>query len=316
MGIRARLAIGALLGSAVLAIAGPALAQTSPAARDHNAFVVVTGRLEVRTDDIYDAAVILDGPLLIDGTVVHDAVAFNGDVIVMGSVGGNVVSLGGRVVVRQGAHVGGDVTSREAPEVAPGTVDGRVSQGANLDVRWARVVGRGLLWLIMSGSVFLLGLLLTLVLPRAADSSAEVAVRRVGPSAGWGAAGFFGLPLVGILVLATVVAGAAGLGLLLALLLIYIVSYTVGANALGRSIVKPPRHRFLAFLAGFAILRGAALVPVLGGLLFVLTAGWGLGAIIVAGFRAGRGRAEPPAVAGAPQAMAGPPPMPPMPSPP
>ena len=104
--------------------------------------------------------------------------------------------------------------------------------------------------------------------------------------------------------------GSVGLWQVPALSLIYTVAYTVGAYALGRILVKPPRHRFLAFLAGFAILRVAALIPVLGGLLFVLTAGWGMGAAIVAAYRAGRGRTEgPPALAGTM-----PPPTPPMPS--
>ena len=311
MTTRTRSAVLAFCVGAFLAAAAPALAQTSGSSTTTgNSFVVLTGRLEVAAGETYDTAVIFDGPLLMDGTVLHDAVAFNGDVIVTGSVGGNVVALNGRVVVQEGAHVGGNVTSKEAPEIAPGTVAGTISHGTNFDVHWGRVFGRVFLWFVMSGSVFLLGIVLTLLLPRAADAAADAAVRRVGPSIGWGAAGFFGLPVLGVLALVTVVAGAAGLGLLLALLLIYTVAYTVGAYALGRILVKPPRHRFLAFLAGFAILRVAALIPVLGGLLFVLTAGWGMGAAIVAAYRAGRGRTE------APSALPGvtPPPTPPMPS--
>ena len=314
MTTRMRLAVLAFCVGTILASAAPALAQTA-ADDPSNAFVVFTGRLDVREEDAYDTVVIFDGPMRVDGTVAQDAVAFNGDVIVTGHVGGDVVSLNGRVVIGRGATVGGNVTSKEPPVVAPGTVAGRVAQGANFDVRWGRIFGRAFLWFVTSGSVFLLGLVLTLLLPRAADASASSAVRRVGPSIGWGAAGFFGLPLLALLMLVTVVAGAAGLGLLLALLLIYLVAYTVGAYALGRILVKPPRPRFLAFLAGFAILRTAALVPLLGGLLFVLAAGWGLGAMIVAAFRAGRGRTDA-GSAGASSAGAAPsiPPAPPMPS--
>ena len=303
MTIRMRLAVLAFCAGAIVAPAAPALAQTSVTGPS-NAFVVFTGRLEVRAGDTYDVAVIFDGPMLVDGTVAHDAIALNGDVSVTGHVGGNVVALNGRVVVERGATVGGSVTSKEPPDVAPGTVAGRVTQGANFDIRWGRIFGRAFLWFVVSGSVFLLGLLLTLVLPRAADASAEAAVRRVGPTIAWGAAGSFGLPVLAVLALVTVVAGAAGLGLLLALLLIYLVAFTAGAYAFGRILVKPPRHRFLAFFAGFSILRLAALLPLLGGLLFVLAAVWGLGALIVAGFRAGRGRTG---------ASAGTPPMPPTP---
>lgn len=284
----AALFAGALLVAGGSASAGSIHAATAADAED-GAFVVLTGRLDVSEGATYQAAVIFDGPLTVQGHVTKDAIAFNGDVIVSGEVDRNVTALNGRVVVQQGAHVGGNVVSSEPPTVAPGTVDGSVRQGAEFDVRWPALFGRVFWWFITTGSVFVLGLLLTLLLPRAADGLGQAALHRVGPSAGWGAAGFLGLPILGVIAAVTVVAGLAGIGLLLALLLIYTVGYTVGAFALGRLLVKEPRGRFLAFLAGFGILRVVALVPVLGGLAFVVAAGWGIGAIIVAAFLAGRG---------------------------
>src|ERR1043166_7661478 len=45
----------------------------------------------------------------ITGTVKEGAIAFGGDVIVEGSVDGDVAAIGGSVVQRQGARIGGDV---------------------------------------------------------------------------------------------------------------------------------------------------------------------------------------------------------------
>ena len=117
-----------------------------------------------------------------------------------------------------------------------------------------------------------------------------------------------GLPFLAFILMVTLVAGLLGLGLLLALLLIYSVAYAAGALSFGRLILKPPRPRFVAFLSGWAILRVAALIPVLGGLL-VATAVWGLGAIVVAGFVADGARPPGPS-SGVRVPMPPPPPIP------
>jgi hypothetical protein len=311
-----RWAVAALLAGALLVAGGAASAGStaSAASTDTNGepFVVLTGRLDVAEGTAYRTAVIFDGPLYVRGHVTGDAMAFNGDIVIFGSVDGNVTAFNGRVVVEDGASVGGNLVSSERSAVAPGTVAGSVRQGTKFDVRWPALFGRVLWWFVTTGSVFLLGLLLTLLLPRAADALARAALERVGPTIGWGAAGFLGLPILGVIAAVTVVAGLAGIGLLLALLLIYTVAYTVGACALGRLLVKEPRGRFLAFLAGFAILRIAALVPILGGLLFVGAAGWGIGAVVVAAFRAGRGTSGVTSLPGA-TSLPPAPPMPPLP---
>jgi len=81
----------------------------------------------------------------------------------------------------------------------------------------------------------------------------------------------------------------------LALLPIAAIAYTASAWALGRAIVAPPRHRVLAFLAGLAILRVAALLPVLGVLVGLAATVFGLGLLVAA-----IGAAREPAPAGDP----------------
>ncbi len=80
-----------------------------------------------------------------------------------------------------------------------------------------------------------------------------------------------------------------GIALLLALLPIYAIGYTTSAFLLGRAIVKPPTSRFLAFLAGWGILRVIALVPGLGVLAWFGATVFGLGALGIALWRSRRG---------------------------
>jgi hypothetical protein len=108
----------------------------------------------------------------------------------------------------------------------------------------------------------------------------------MGGSIGFGALVFFLLPIVAVLLLVIVVALPLGLFILLALGLLYTVGYVAGAHAIGRRIVKAPTSRFLAFFAGWAILRVLGLIPVVGGLAWMLASILGLGVLWVASRRA------------------------------
>src|SRR5262249_60618079 len=63
----------------------------------------------------------------ITGTVKEGAIAFGGDVIVEGAVDGDVAAIGGSVIQREGARIGGDVIvlggishyGNDAPERGP-----------------------------------------------------------------------------------------------------------------------------------------------------------------------------------------------------
>ena len=59
----------------------------------------------------------------------------------------------------------------------------------------------------------------------------------------------------------------------------------MGAHAVGRLVMRTS-SRYVAFLVGLVILRALALIPVVGGLLWLLATAWGLGLLVVA-IRAG-----------------------------
>ncbi len=297
------LMVGGSLAVALLVAAPSASAQTTSdeIAQEQ---VVLSGRLVVAEDETVDTAVIFHGPARIDGTVLETVVVFDGRAEISGTVQGDVVVFNGPVVVRSGALIGGDLVTVETPTVEEGaTIQGQqTGVDARFDAADFGFAGRLAWWIGYTASTLVLGLLLLLLAPGLDAAIARAAREATGAAIGFGAAAFFLLPVVAVLFIVIVVAIPLGLFLLLALALLYTIGYVAGAHALGRRLVAMPKSRFVAFLAGWAILRGLALIPFVGGLAWMLAALFGLGVLWVA---ARRSVAQPPAT----------PAMPPMPAP-
>lgn len=252
--------------------------------------VVVSGPVTVARGEVANNVVVLDGEVRVAGRVTGDLVVVNGKVTISGRVTGDVVSIADRVTLRSGAGVGGDVQyADKKPVIAPGArVGGTVKR---VDVGKA-TGGLGLaagiaIWLAVSVSVFLLGVLLLWLVPRAAIALADTARARKGAAIGLGVALFFGIPIIALVLVVSLLGLPLGLLLGLALLPLYALAYTSSAWLLGHRILGPARNRFLAFLAGLAILRALALIPIAGGLVWLAATVFGLGVLFVA---AGRGR--------------------------
>ena len=158
------------------------------------------------------------------------------------------------------------------------------------------------LWLAVTVSTLIFGLVLGLLAPRAARA-VGAAASDWGPVIGWGVALLIGLPIIAVIAMVTLVGLPLGLGLLLALGLICAIGYIAGAWVLGRRVASQASP-VVAFLAGWGILRVLALIPIINGLSWLAATVVGLGAIVVAVHRARRGAA----VSGAAAAPPAPPP--------
>jgi hypothetical protein len=194
----------------------------------------------------------------------------------------------GRAVVGDRAVVGGDVRSSKRPVVARGArVRGDITKTdfpALFTV--AGWIALALLWLAVTVTLLIVGLLFVLLFPRAAGAAMLAARGSAGLSILWAAVLGIAVPIAAGLLMATVVALPLGFGLLLALGVVLPLGYVVTALLIGRLIMRRSRD-VPAFLLGFAILRVAALVPGLGLLVGFLAAVFGVGALAVAAWRAG-----------------------------
>jgi cytoskeletal protein CcmA (bactofilin family) len=283
VGMRQSMVVG-LLTMLMLVLASPAWAQD---AQGPEAFVVLSGRADVPEGQTVGDLVVFHGSSTVDGTVNGSLTAFDAPVAISGRVNGDVVVFNGRVALRSGGVVTGDVVSQNAPVVASGATIGGETRRVQTNVNWEGFgwVGRLAWWLAVSFSTLVVGLVLLWLVGRGTAWILEAGRTQVGPAIGWGLLAFFGLPMLAILALVTLVGIPLGLGLLAALGLLYAIGYSASAWILGRSLLRPPTAWVVAFLVGWVILRVVALVPILGGLVWFAAVVFGLGALVVAIWR-------------------------------
>lgn len=277
---------------ALVALAFPAAAAAAP---NSEPLVVVYGDVKVDEGEGVDGIYIASGDLRLDGGADGDVVLFSGNATIGGRINGDLVVFDGQVNLLPSAYVEGDVRyGDERPLVAgEAIVRGDVTEEGWPD-SWDFVpfVGAFVLWLAISISMAILGVLLLLIAPRAADAIEARSRERVGPLIGIGFAVAIALPIAGGIAAITVVGLPLAFVVLLALLPLWAVAYVASAWVLGRRLVKEPKGRFWAFLAGLGVLRLLALVPILGFVVGLAAAIFGLG-LIGAAIGAARERPQP-----------------------
>jgi hypothetical protein len=269
---------------AALALTAPAAVSAAAAGgkAGDDAVVVVSGDVSVERGETVDGVFIASGDARIAGRVDGDVIVLSGDVLVSGSVDGDIFTADGTARLLPSAEVSGDVQyGDERPRVAlDARVHGDVTKQGWPDigglVPW---IGGFLVWLAVSVSLLVLGALLMLVAPRAADALEARSREKLGPTIAIGIAILIVLPLAALLAAVTLVGLPLAFGIGLALLPLGAVAYLASAYALGRRVLQPPRDRMLSLLAGLAILRLAAFVPFLGLLVGLAALVFGLGLI-------------------------------------
>jgi flagellar biosynthesis GTPase FlhF len=198
--------------------------------------------------------------------------------------------LNGKATVLRGADVRGDVASRTTPTAARNTVRGHV-QRLDVNSLFAGfvVVILAVLWVAVTLSTAVLGVLFVWLFPRAADA-VVVAGRRIWASFFLGL--FLGVlaPILGVVIIASVVGIPLGVAVLGTLAVLFPLGYVASALIFGRLMVhgSGTSGRLGAFFAGFGILRFGALVPGLGFVIGFFFSIYGFGAVIIAAWRAGR----------------------------
>jgi cytoskeletal protein CcmA (bactofilin family) len=249
--------------------------------------IVIVGDVLVDRGQTTKDVVVADGDITVRGTVDGDVVAANGDVAIRGHVTGDVVTFAGTTTLGRRAQVDGDVAYGDnKPRVAPGAqIGGKVKKFKAEDLGGGAIALRIGLWLAVTISALVLGLILLALFPKAADAVARTAKARTGRSFLVGVLLFVLIPIIGVIALITVIGIPLGAGLLLAMLPIYGLAYTASAFVVGR-LVSKQGARILAFIIGLVVLRVLALVPFLGGIVWFLATILGLGALFVAAQRA------------------------------
>jgi hypothetical protein len=258
-----------------LGVAAPANAQIPI---KHQPLVVLSGRIDIPRGQQVPGIVIFSGSLTVEGTVNGPITAFGAPVTVSGSVYGNVLAFKGPLRLLDGAVVTGDVRSRYQPVIEPGATVKGITGELSSNFGW---IWRVLSWLAVSVSLLVFGLLLLWLAGAAANSISQVGRSAVGACIGWGALLAFGVPLVALIASLTFVGLPLGLGVLASMGLIYSTGYCSSAWIIGRRVVGESTGRFVSFLAGWALLRVVAFIPIVHIFVFIAAAVYGLGAVLV-----------------------------------
>jgi hypothetical protein len=235
--------------------------------------------------------VVFSGRVEVDGVVTGDVVILEGPVTVTGQVNGSVIAADGVVRLAGSARIGGDVLASDEVRVRAGAKVGGDAHGGtrfSLEAPLA-VLGKLLGPVAVAFSVLLVGLALVLLAPRGADAVAEALTDAPLASLGWGILVAVSVPVVSVALVVSVLGFPLGLALFLSLGLWWIVGLTWAAWCAGRGLVRAPRGRWTAFLAGWAILAAVGLVPILNAAAWTLAPILGLGAMLVAVWRARHG---------------------------
>lgn len=267
----------------LIVLASLALPATAAAWNNGEPAVVIYGDVRVEQGELVDGLYVARGDVRLDGASIDDVVVFSGDATIGGRIEGDLVVFDGQPNLLPGAHVSGDVRyggdhrpliSRDA------TVGGEVVEEDWEDsLEVLPFVGAVALWLGGGISLAILGVLLLLIAPRAADAISARSRERVGVVIAIGIAVAICLPLAAVLAAFTLVGLPLAFLIALALLPLAALAYLAAAHALGRRIVQPPRSRLGAFLAGFGILWLLTLIPILGFLVGLAAVIFGFGLI-------------------------------------
>lgn len=285
-----------LAAATVILSAALVLLPGSAQAADSDPLVSISGTALVPEGEAVEGLFSLAADTLIEGTVDGDAIVVSGETTVSGLVEGDLVLVSGPSRLLGGAQVEGDVIyGDEEPEIAPGAMIGGEVRDEGFDDAADTLsdalplLGGIAVWIAMTVSGLVLGIIMLAFVPRAADAALRVGRNETGMVAIMGISAFIALPAIAAGAAFTLVGLPLALAIGLALLPLAAASYVTTAYVLGRVMIGDDKDRFLCFLAGFAVLRVIAIVPVLGWLAWLAAVIFGLGALILAAHRARSG---------------------------
>lgn len=280
-----RAAVAVVLAILVLMPASPAFAQAIDEPRDQ---VVLSGYVIVPRGRTVGEVVVITGSVTVLGVVQGDVIVIDGPATIAGQVSGDVVVLDGSLILRETAQVAGDVLTADPVEREEGSqVDGEIREGFRATLEGpAGALGALLVATAMAASTLILMGLVVAIAPRGVERLALAARTAPFASAAWGLGAAVLVPVLAVILAATIIGLPLGLAVLLALGLWFLVGVAAGALAIGRAILQPPRSRVGALFAGWAMVAVVGLVPVLNVVAWILVSVFGLGVLLVATWRA------------------------------
>lgn len=246
-----------------------------------------------RSAVVHKDAWLSGGSVEIDGDVAGGGRFAGKAIIIRGHVAGNVTARGGVVKLLAGARIDGnlDVYSPNKAEIDPtamvgGTVNHHATEGM---ANWASALARIAIFsmIVVYFYLFVVGLLMVLICPGFVGRNREILADQSFVTLGVGALIVLATPPVAGFLAITII----GIPFAIAALLLFVVTMMISIPAFGtalahrladRSTADISRGRVLLFyVLVLVVLWGIGLIPILGGLVWLIASMLGVGLLAI-----------------------------------
>jgi hypothetical protein len=272
----------------LVVVGTPTAAFAQPAGGEATDQIMLAGDVLVPRGTVAGEVVVFSGSATIAGVAQGDVVVVDGPVTIAGQVGGDVVGLHGQIRLLGTAQVTGDVLAGGDVAMAQGAqVGGTVHRGVRFTMAGAAAaLGALVASVAIAVSILLVMLLALLLAPRGLERTAEAGQRSPARSTLWGLAVCLAVPLAGVAAAATVLGLPLAVAAILGIGLFWLLGLAVASFMIGRLFIRPPGSRVGALFAGWGVTAVVGLVPLLNTAWWILASVFGIGAIVVASWRA------------------------------
>ena len=288
-----RLLAFCLLVVALLAI--PAGAQAAEGGEEEGFLFRVAGDVTVAADESVGTVIVINGTLSVEGTV-GTAILIESDGRLTGADAETLVVINGSVDLTEGSTVQNDVVLVSSTLVSDesSTVEGEIVENFDRGL----LVALWVLGLFLAVGMGILAIVAALVFAAVAPGTARLAThairKELGPTLLAGLILFFGAPLAMIAFFVTIVGIPTAIAIGFAVYgIMGFLGYLVTGIWLGDLIISRGTgvgHPYLAAFIGMLLLAVVSIIPGLGGLIGMVAAFLGGGALALLAWRSFRGR--------------------------
>lgn len=260
----------------------------------------INGQLNLMENQTAGTVVVISDDANIAGQVTEGLVVIDGKATLSGTVDGDVMVISGEIDLLETARIDGDLNlyDSEFSRASGSTIVGATHERSAITwSTWDSLALSAFLWAAMTIFSIVVALLFAAAGGRQLVTSAGFITERTGATVLATLIGGILIPVFAVLAFLSVFGIPVGLGLLLLLMPIMLgLGYVVAGTRLGLWLVERERdpatieHPYLAAVLGVVVLHVVGLVPFLGGLIQVLAAVVGAGALTLLAWNAWRGR--------------------------
>ncbi len=282
-----RLSIFRVLAVLALILILPAAVVSAQSTGNDDSFVLQINRsVTVAPDERYEALMVVDDNITVDGTVTDALIVINGDAVVNGEVAGDIVMVNGTLTLGAGATVDNvnlfrsDLVRDEAA-----TITGDLNEESSLSpIVFGLSVVSIVFWIGIVILTMLAGLAFVALAGRFMARATEGILQRPLETGVTGLATWVILPILAVMAFVSLIGIPVGLVIVLIVIpLLALVGYLVAAYLVGTwlaAVTKIEVGRYLEVIAGVIVLQLLGLVPWIGGLVVFIATLFGTGAVV------------------------------------